>query len=460
MANLSIEKDIDKAKKTLISKAKSKGIYENFGQKEVRQLEDKYGYNNQIQAFDNWCMNFDMSQISRYAKGGSIKDIDIQVGKEFILANDEKIKIIRLFDDKNSPEHDWVEFEFRGENKENSVKSLRIFINNWRKKYAEGGNLENNFEAIYNRQKIQLKGTSLWDAKQKAIQRLNVPKSKQGLLSVYSIGSSENQDFRYYAEGGAVRGGLFQVGDKVMVKDSGYMTSFDGFNISEPATIISKSKSKAFGKVVYFYGIETADGQRPYNKAYEKNLTLVDKMAKGGKLQYKDIEAREISDKPLMERYKKLKEECQISVGKAWQDSQKGVESVMSDFIDDLDAELKKHFNVIGKDGYWHYKSKLTNKITSEVFILSKQEFYGDGSRRPKIIIFGGTYPEQRRDVLLSEDLTAKEIVGKILKFKNHIVNFTDKGILVSKMAKGGNIIKSEIGNITTTGFNYEIGGL
>lgn len=142
MANLSIEKDIDKAKKTLISKAKSKGIYENFGQKEVRQLEDKYGYNNQIQAFDNWCMNFDMSQISRYAKGGSIKDIDIQVGKEFILANDEKIKIIRLFDDKNSPEHDWVEFEFRGENKENSVKSLRIFINNWRKKYAEGGNLE------------------------------------------------------------------------------------------------------------------------------------------------------------------------------------------------------------------------------------------------------------------------------------------------------------------------------
>jgi hypothetical protein len=183
-------------------------------------------------------------------------------------------------------------------------------------------------------------------------------------------------------------------------------------------------------------------------------------MAKGGKLQYKDIEAREISDKPLMERYKKLKEECQISVGKAWQDSQKGVESVMSDFIDDLDAELKKHFNVIGKDGYWHYKSKLTNKITSEVFILSKQEFYGDGSRRPKIIIFGGTYPEQRRDVLLSEDLTAKEIVGKILKFKNHIVNFTDKGILVSKMAKGGNIIKSEIANITSTGFNYEIGGL
>lgn len=150
--------------------------------------------------------------------------------------------------------------------------------------YEQGGNLENNFEAIYNRQKIQLKGTSLWDAKQKAIQRLNVPKSKQGLLSVYSIGSSENQDFRYYAEGGAVRGGLFQVGDNVMVKDSGYMTSFDGFNISEPATIISKSKSKAFGKVVYFYGIETADGQRPYNQAYEKNLTLVEKMAKGGNI--------------------------------------------------------------------------------------------------------------------------------------------------------------------------------
>jgi hypothetical protein len=55
--------DIQKMKKTLIAKAKSKGIYENFGQNEVRTLENKYGYTNNVKDFDNWAMNFDLSQI-------------------------------------------------------------------------------------------------------------------------------------------------------------------------------------------------------------------------------------------------------------------------------------------------------------------------------------------------------------------------------------------------------------
>ena len=56
--------DIDKMKKSLIQKAKSKGLYENFGQKEVRQLEDKYGYTPAVQKFDEWAMNFDLSQMA------------------------------------------------------------------------------------------------------------------------------------------------------------------------------------------------------------------------------------------------------------------------------------------------------------------------------------------------------------------------------------------------------------
>lgn len=59
-----IEKDIRKAKVKLINKARKTGIYENFGQKEVRELNDKY-YNytlctpdNLINQFDRWCMNF------------------------------------------------------------------------------------------------------------------------------------------------------------------------------------------------------------------------------------------------------------------------------------------------------------------------------------------------------------------------------------------------------------------
>lgn len=69
----SINTDINRAKQKLINKAKKKGgIWENFGQDEVRALEDKYfdeRYNNNgvwsaIRNFDNWCMNFTLSDLN------------------------------------------------------------------------------------------------------------------------------------------------------------------------------------------------------------------------------------------------------------------------------------------------------------------------------------------------------------------------------------------------------------
>lgn len=71
-----LSKDIDRAKRDLISKAKSGGIYENFGQDEVRQLKDKYSIGSDysedgkmcmsmLNAFDEWCMNFDLSELKR-----------------------------------------------------------------------------------------------------------------------------------------------------------------------------------------------------------------------------------------------------------------------------------------------------------------------------------------------------------------------------------------------------------
>lgn len=53
------------------------------------------------------------------------------------------------------------------------------------------------FEAIFNGKKIQIEAEDLWRAKLKAIEELKVPKSKQGLLSVYSLQSYENGDFKY-----------------------------------------------------------------------------------------------------------------------------------------------------------------------------------------------------------------------------------------------------------------------
>ena len=66
---IEIQKDVDKARKRLINKAIKKGMWENFGQKEVRKLEDKWEhqrYTDQfkiIDEFNTWCMDFDLGQI-------------------------------------------------------------------------------------------------------------------------------------------------------------------------------------------------------------------------------------------------------------------------------------------------------------------------------------------------------------------------------------------------------------
>ena len=61
---------IQRRKTKLKKEVLKKGLYENFGQKEVRELEDKYldwsdysGDMNQVRdlilAFDEWCMNYE-----------------------------------------------------------------------------------------------------------------------------------------------------------------------------------------------------------------------------------------------------------------------------------------------------------------------------------------------------------------------------------------------------------------
>jgi hypothetical protein len=61
---MTLIKDVLSAKDKLQKKAKTKGIYENFGQEEYNKLLTKYGDNGIIQAFDNWRMNFCIDDIS------------------------------------------------------------------------------------------------------------------------------------------------------------------------------------------------------------------------------------------------------------------------------------------------------------------------------------------------------------------------------------------------------------
>lgn len=68
-----LRKMIERRKAKLIEKAKKDGLYEDFGQKEVRELEDKieseelYGEKGKIiRSFSDWCMNFDLSDIQAH----------------------------------------------------------------------------------------------------------------------------------------------------------------------------------------------------------------------------------------------------------------------------------------------------------------------------------------------------------------------------------------------------------
>jgi hypothetical protein len=96
-----IHSDIERYKKQLITKAKSKGLYENFGQNEVRKLEDKYGYTNEVRSFDDWAMNFDLSQLKQYAKGGEIEN-ELPIGTVYSISipNSRESSIYTVISDR------------------------------------------------------------------------------------------------------------------------------------------------------------------------------------------------------------------------------------------------------------------------------------------------------------------------------------------------------------------------
>jgi hypothetical protein len=64
-----LQKAIAKEQDKLINKVRTKGLYENFGQREVRNLEDRFinssSYTDEmnmnrllIEEFNEWCMNY------------------------------------------------------------------------------------------------------------------------------------------------------------------------------------------------------------------------------------------------------------------------------------------------------------------------------------------------------------------------------------------------------------------
>ena len=61
---------IEHIKYKLVKKALKKGLWENFGQKEYRALQSKYGMTPEIQEFFNWCVNIDLWDLEVFKLGG------------------------------------------------------------------------------------------------------------------------------------------------------------------------------------------------------------------------------------------------------------------------------------------------------------------------------------------------------------------------------------------------------
>ena len=103
-------------------------------------------------------------------------------------------------------------------------------------------------------------------------------------FEIFSSTDTNEPPITTMAKGGSVGRFKYNVGDEVVVDDSGYTKSFFEFDISKPATILERSKHKMGGKTYYFYKIRTADGRTPFNHALEGKLTLVKKAEVGAYL--------------------------------------------------------------------------------------------------------------------------------------------------------------------------------
>lgn len=93
--------------------------------------------------------------------------------------------------------------EARVISKTEQLKRVASAIRDARAKQHESVN-ETKFIAFYNSKQTEIEGNDAWDAKQKAIKLLKIPKSKQGLLAIKSAKSQKNGDFRFenLTEGG------------------------------------------------------------------------------------------------------------------------------------------------------------------------------------------------------------------------------------------------------------------
>ena len=84
------------------------------------------------------------------------------------------------------------------ENAKDFVGEMKL--SNFIKKGVKKSINETKFYAFFNNKKHEIEGKDLWDAKQKAITMLKVPKSKVGYLAIVNAGEHDKGSFKYESE--------------------------------------------------------------------------------------------------------------------------------------------------------------------------------------------------------------------------------------------------------------------
>ena len=151
---------LDAAEKAMKKKKVKESVSRRFTVKEVRMWMKKLEENRYKKVYNSdarrvaWMVNNEGVEISEMPKSMSKKWTKAQYGRERYLAN-----------------------EF--------IKSKSEQLS------------ETKFYAFFNKKKHTIDGKSLYDAKQKAILKLKVPKSKVGMLSVVNAKEHEGGSFRF-----------------------------------------------------------------------------------------------------------------------------------------------------------------------------------------------------------------------------------------------------------------------
>jgi hypothetical protein len=246
------------------------------------------------------------------------------------LTDEEILNLVIGLGRKQITQSDFVTAIVGNKNNE-KFKNLMAFIKSDKALRMEKGG----FIAIYNEKKVEIEADTLLEAKKKAIQKLKVPKSKQGLLSVMSNASMANEDFRFMESGGKLPKTIKYYG----VNEVKEYRLKNGDKIDPSKTFVDSG--------VYVSATKT---MKPKEKEFQQKLEF----KKGGATNWKGEKINWKEDYIYIPRFEI--EEVELDNGKVIKGDYvvSGLYLPKSDRTKQLEKEMKARMKKMGKGGVVH----------------------------------------------------------------------------------------------------------